>query len=48
MLRDAGYTSVETTMNPTQGCELHRQNRYAAILRDVKMPGMDGFQVMES
>jgi CheY-like chemotaxis protein len=48
MLRDAGYTSVESTMDPTAVCELHRQNRYAAILLDLKMPGMDGFQVMDS
>ena len=48
MLRDAGYTSVESTMDPTAVYELHRQNRYAAILLDLKMPGMDGFQVMDS
>lgn len=48
MLRDAGYTSVESTMDPTEVCELHRRNRYAAILLDLKMPGMDGFQVMEA
>jgi DNA-binding response OmpR family regulator len=48
MLRDAGYTSVESTMDPTAVCELHRQNRYAAILLDLKMPRMDGFQVMDS
>jgi CheY-like chemotaxis protein len=47
MLRDAGYTSIESTMDPTAVCELHRTNRYAAILLDLKMPGMDGFQVME-
>jgi DNA-binding response OmpR family regulator len=47
MLRDAGYTSVESTMDPTVVCELHRKNRYAAILLDLRMPGMDGFQVME-
>jgi DNA-binding response OmpR family regulator len=48
MLRDAGYTSVESTTDPTVVCELHRKNRYAAILLDLKMPGMDGFQVMEA
>src|SRR5664279_3154730 len=48
MLRDAGYTSVESTMDPTEVCELHRKNRYTAILLDLKMPGMDGFQVMEA
>jgi CheY-like chemotaxis protein len=47
MLRDAGYTSVESTMDPTEVCKLHRQNRYAAILLDLRMPIMDGFQVME-
>jgi len=47
ILRDAGYTSVASTMNPSEVCELHRQNRYAAILLDLRMPGMDGFQVME-
>jgi CheY-like chemotaxis protein len=47
MLRGAGYTSVESTMDPSEVCELHRKNRYAAILLDLKMPGMDGFQVME-
>ena len=47
MLRGAGYTSVESTMNPREVCELHRQNRYVLILLDLKMPGMDGFQVIE-
>jgi DNA-binding response OmpR family regulator len=48
MLRDAGYTCIESTMDATEVCELHRKNRYAAILLDLKMPGMDGFQVMEN
>ena len=48
MLRDAGYTCIESTMDATEVCELHRKNRNAAILLDLKMPGMDGFQVMES
>ena len=47
MLRDAGYTSVESTTDPTEVCKLHRQNRYAVILLDLKMPVLDGFQVME-
>ena len=47
MLRGAGYTSIESTMEPSAVCELHRKNRYAAILLDLKMPGMDGFKVME-
>jgi len=47
MLRAAGYLSVESTTDPTEVCKLHRQNRYAAILLDLRMPVMDGFQVME-
>ena len=47
MLRIAGYTSVESTTEPKEVCELHRKNRYSLILLDLQMPGMDGFQVME-
>jgi len=47
MLVSAGYTSVASTMEPLEVCELHRKNRYDLILLDLQMPGMDGFQVME-
>lgn len=47
MLSGAGYTAVESTMNPVMVCDLHRAKRYDLILLDLMMPVMDGFQVME-
>jgi adenylate cyclase len=47
-LSGAGYTSVASTMNPREVCELHRQNRYDLIVLDLQMPELDGFEVMDS
>jgi two-component system, cell cycle response regulator len=48
MLGNAGHTRITSTMNPREACELHRRNRYDAILLDLMMPGMDGFAVLEA
>jgi diguanylate cyclase (GGDEF)-like protein len=48
MLSNAGYTRVTSTMDPRSVFALHRDNHYDLILLDLLMPGMDGFQVMES
>ena len=47
MLGEAGYTRVSSTTKPQEVCALHRENHYDLILLDLKMPVMDGFQVME-
>jgi signal transduction histidine kinase len=46
VLSSNGYTSVASTTNPHEVCDLYRKNRYDLILLDLEMPGMDGFQVM--
>ncbi len=43
ILESAGYT-VELATCAEQGLEMVRRNRYALILVDVEMPGMNGFE----
>ena len=47
MLSSAGYSSVASTTDPLEVCDLHRQHRYDLILLDLEMPGMSGFRVIE-
>ncbi|OGR08459.1 MAG: diguanylate cyclase response regulator [Deltaproteobacteria bacterium RIFOXYD12_FULL_50_9] len=47
ILVSAGYTSIASTMNSFEVCELHRKHSYDLILLDLLMPGLDGFQVLE-
>ncbi|QTN22634.1 response regulator [Rhizobacter sp. AJA081-3] len=47
LLHEAGYTHVQSTLDPLQVGSMHRENRYDLILLDLLMPGLDGFGVME-
>ena len=48
VLTTAGYTSVSCTSDPRGVSAMHREADFDAILLDVAMPGMDGFEVMEA
>jgi response regulator RpfG family c-di-GMP phosphodiesterase len=48
VLDESGYIRVSSTMQPKEVGALHAANDYDLILLDLKMPQMDGFQVMEA
>ncbi|MDH5718057.1 MAG: response regulator [Spirochaetia bacterium] len=46
ILKNAGYQNITTTTDSTKVTELYKQNKYDLILLDIRMPNMDGFEVM--
>jgi CheY-like chemotaxis protein len=46
MLGSASYRRVTSTMKSESVCEMHAKHHYDLILLDLKMPVMDGFEVM--
>jgi diguanylate cyclase (GGDEF)-like protein/PAS domain S-box-containing protein len=48
MLASAGYTSVSSVTDPREVVGLYRKNRYDAVLLDLNMPYISGFDVMDS
>jgi CheY-like chemotaxis protein len=47
LLFEAGYCQVQSTQRPQDVCALHGANKFDLILLDLKMPNVDGFEVME-
>ncbi len=47
ILRNAGYQSIWTTTDPREVEGLYQRWRFDIILLDIRMPHMDGIQVME-
>lgn len=47
LLSDTGYTRAVSTTHPQDVCAMHGKEPFDLILLDLKMPGMDGFEVMQ-
>ncbi|MGZ8358391.1 MAG: EAL domain-containing protein [Telluria sp.] len=48
ILTGSGYRNISSTSDPRQVAPLHAQHRYDLIILDLNMPGMSGFEVMET
>ncbi|MBB4266907.1 HD domain-containing phosphohydrolase [Roseospira visakhapatnamensis] len=48
VLTSAGYTALRCCTDPREAVRLHQEDRFDLILLDIRMPGMDGFMVMET
>jgi len=46
VLNDNGY-DVTISTNPYEGVALFKNSEYSLVITDIKMPGMDGIQVLE-
>ena len=46
MLKNAGYSSVRSTTDPREVPDIYREFRPDLVLLDLKMPHLDGFEVM--
>ncbi|MBF0368316.1 MAG: response regulator [Magnetococcales bacterium] len=46
LLRSSGYTNVTSTTDPQEGVRLYGEQGFDLVLLDIRMPVMDGFEVM--
>ena len=46
ILADEGY-DVDVAENGVQGCEMVEKEKYSVVFCDIKMPQMDGIEVLE-
>jgi len=47
ILSSAGYVNAQSVTDPREVCGLYEANKFDLILLDIRMPELDGFQVME-
>jgi putative two-component system response regulator len=47
LLEEEGYRRIYSTTDSREVCALHQEQRFDLILLDIRMPHLDGIQVME-
>jgi len=47
MLKPSGY-DCNTTVNPIEALALYQKNKYDLVITDIKMPGMNGIDLLKN